>query len=110
MYTSSRETQSSPMWVMLKALVPQPAIAVLTMAVALSLVIPSWIHGPLTWRSRYGTSDVLLSLALMVVTLLAFQFSIHIGDNTTINMNSVPLYLMAALLPPQLAAVVAGFG
>jgi putative nucleotidyltransferase with HDIG domain len=83
---------------MLKAFVPQPAIAGLTMAVALSLVVPSWIHGPLTWRAGYGTLDVLLSLALMVATLLAFQFSIHIGDNTKINMNSVPLYLMAALL------------
>lgn len=98
------------MHITFKAVFPQPTIGVVTMGAALLLVVPSWTHGPLGWRSGYGTSDVLLSLALMVATLLAFQFSIHIGDNTKINMNGVPLYLMAVLLSPPLAAVVAGFG
>jgi hypothetical protein len=74
---------------------------------ALGLTWFSWISG------RGNQESVLMGLmtvGLLVAIVLTFQFPIHVRHNTKIHMNSVPLYLMVALLPPPLAATAAGLG
>lgn len=60
------------------------------------------------WTGIYPIQTLLLALFLGTLVALAFRFPIHVRHNAKIHMNSVPLYLMAALLPPLLAAAVAG--
>lgn len=52
----------------------------------------------------------LLSLSLVAAAVLTFQFPLHIRSTMKLHMNSVPLFLMAALLPPPLATTTAGVG
>lgn len=77
---------------------------------ASAVVALSWL-APATAPGRTAVQPaVLLSLCLILATLAAYQFPIHIYPKTKIYMASVPFYLMAVLLPPALAATVAGLG
>lgn len=62
-----------------------------------------------------GSGGLSLSAAVLAVFLLAglvlsYQFPIHLRPHSKVYMGSVPLYLMAALLPPPLAVLAAGLG
>src|SRR5947209_12845761 len=92
-----------------KRLISQYLISGGTAAVALAAIGLAWLG----WASRGEQESVLIGLltvGLVVAVVLTFQFPIHVRHNTKIHMNSVPLYLMATLLPPPLAATAAGLG
>jgi hypothetical protein len=52
----------------------------------------------------------LATAALIVAVSFAFRFPIHARLKTKVYTNSVPLFLLAALLPPPAAAIAAGLG
>jgi hypothetical protein len=82
----------------------QPLIAIATGATAVVLVTLSSLH---QWGSSptsvMSPGNFLLAACLAVAILLAYQFPIYIRHNTKICIMTVPLFLMAALLPPPLA-------
>lgn len=80
------------------------------MALASAAVTLSWLDPTLAPGRAVGRPAILLSLCLVLATIAAYQFPIHIYPKTKIYMASVPFYLMAVLLPPALAATVAGLG
>lgn len=68
-----------------------------------SAQLARWVEHP-----AIGASATAIFLALAVS--LAFRFPIHVRAKTKVYTNSVPLFLLAALLPPVAAGIVAGFG
>ncbi len=91
----------------------QPLVAVAIGALAaLGLGGSYWpyLHRP-GGASTLGSLPLLLcAMALLVCVVLAYKFPIHLRFQLKIYMTSVPLYLMAVLLPPPLAATLAGAG
>jgi HD-GYP domain-containing protein (c-di-GMP phosphodiesterase class II) len=64
-------------------------------------LMSSWVARP---------EDVILAAFLTLLLVVANRFPIHIRVASKIYMGSVVLFLMAALLPPALAATAAGAG
>jgi hypothetical protein len=54
--------------------------------------------------------DILVGLLLVLSAVLTSKYPIHIRYHTKISMMTVPLYLLAVLLPPHLAVLFAGLG
>ena len=57
-----------------------------------------------------GAFGAVVAISLVAAVLLTQHFPIHVHQNSKIHMGSVPLYLMATLLPPPLAALAAFVG
>ena len=92
-------------------LLTQPFVGILTSAVSVGVLAASWSAVPPALGSETArVQTAALAAVLMVALVLSHQFPIHIRYVTKIYMGSVPLYLMAVLLPPPLAALVAGLG
>jgi len=89
----------------------QPTVGAVTAALAGVVVAVSWVD-PATapGGAARQPANLLLALCLVLATIAAYQFPIHIYPKTKIYMASVPFYLMAVLLSPPLAAVAAGLG
>jgi hypothetical protein len=90
---------------------PQVVVALGTMTVALAVLGRLWLDqmgAPI--HPTQAIELTLLSLFLVAGLMLSYPFPLHIRLKTKIGIGSVPLYLMAALLPPPLAAVAAGIG
>jgi putative nucleotidyltransferase with HDIG domain len=83
---------------------PERVVATATLAVALVVLAASWVLGP----KHISTGDLALALCLIAAVAIAYRFPIYIRHNTKISVCSVPLYLMAVLLPAPLAATAAG--
>src|SRR5690348_7278660 len=101
------------MYAPLHRALPQPLVALTTSALALSAVGVSYAMttdqaagGP----PLVGATSVLVSLILMATIVLATCYPIHLRHHLKIVMTSVPLYLLAVLLAPPLAATAAGLG
>jgi len=93
--------------VMRERLLTQPLIGILTATAGVAAVMVCWLNS----RSFAPATDprlALLALSLMVAVVVANRFPVHIRHNATLNVSSVPLYLMVVFLPPALAALVAG--
>ncbi len=54
--------------------------------------------------------NILVGVLLVLSAILTSKYPIHIRYHTKISMVTVPLYLLAVLLPPQLAVLFAGLG
>ncbi len=92
---------------------PQPLVAVAIGALAaLSLGVSYWpsLQQPGGAARLESLPLLLCAVALLVCVVLAYKFPIHLRFQLKIYMSSVPLYLMAVLLPPPLAATLAGAG
>ena len=75
---------------------------------ALLAVGAAWLTGG---RPAYTSlRDMLLSLCLVAATVAAYRYPIHLRHQTQTVMVTVVYYLTAVLLPPPLAAIVAGIG
>ena len=86
-------------------LLRQPLVGAVALTVAVAVLSDLWISAP-----RSGSQfSILLPLAILLSGALcaADLFPIHIHQNTKILMGSVVLYLLAVLLPPQLAGTAA---
>lgn len=94
-----------------KRVMTQPLVGCVMGVLALGLVAETWL---ITSSGLGGVSvDVQLlglAVALIVALHLSYQFPVHIRYTIKMEMGSVPLYLMAILLPPVLAAVTVGVG
>lgn len=77
-------------------------------AMALGCIVLAW-----SWYSAaFPPLDGVILLTPLLLTggtIAAARFPIHLRQNTKIMVTTVPLFLMASLLPPPLAALTAGF-
>ena len=92
---------------------PQPIVAIATTMLATLTLAGAYIV-PMGRQGSGPTLDsaplFLTSSGLLISLVLAHKFPIHLRFHLKVCMTSVPIYLMAVLLPPPLAAtmVVAG--
>lgn len=90
----------------LRCIAPQPLVAVVTALVAAGATYAVWTN--VSYRADFGNPYLpILLIVLAVATVLAYRFPIHMRHGAKVCMISVQLYLMAVLLPPELAAVTA---
>ncbi len=92
---------------------PQPLVGVATAVLAAATVAAAWLtegNSAATALNGMPPASSLLALCLVAAVILSYQFPIHIRLKTKISMASIPLYLMAVLLPPPLAATAALLG
>ncbi len=92
----------------LARLFPQPAIACLVSGMAVAGLGFGWATQGL---SGITVESVALATALVIGVAVAYRFPIHLNRSRKVEITSVPLYLMAALLPGMpFAATAAGLG
>ena len=98
-------------WVAAERYGPAPQIGAGTLALALLVVATSWMVA-LLMRTTGLESPVILPLALCLVAavVVAHRFPIYLRHKAKIVVFTIPLFLIAALLPPPLAAIGAGLG
>lgn len=87
---------------------PGPSTALAAASLAALTLGWTWFIDPL--RSFPTLFDASLALGLVSALFLATRFPIHIRHNLKLLVMTVPLYLMATLLPPPVAALSAGLG
>jgi HD-GYP domain-containing protein (c-di-GMP phosphodiesterase class II) len=75
---------------------------------ALAVLIASWTGTPPA--EVVNPQHLFVGLFLILCVIAADLYPIHLRYHTKVAMMSVPLYLMAVLLPPPLAALAAGLG
>lgn len=89
-------------------LVPQPLVGALVSLLGLIALLASRMSPTSDLiRTDSGTS-ILVAVFLMVVFVAAGEFPVHVRYHTKVYMQTVPLYLMAVLLPLPLAGLAAG--
>src|SRR5947209_6031168 len=91
-------------------LLKQPYIGAFTILAGPTVGAGAWMEIPAGRHSVTSLFTLLLGSALVILVVLAYRFPIHIWHEAKIYMASVPLYLLAVLLPPPLAVVAAGLG
>ena len=91
----------------IRRIIPQPLIAFLISGFALLAFLAAWRMLPLFDPSSWVTL-VALALGLGLAAVLADLRPIHIHYHTKVTVTTVPLYMLAVLLPPPLAALAAG--
>jgi hypothetical protein len=95
------------MRVQLQHLRPQPLVAVLISTLALLALVGSWM-APFTLFTTVPDLDiVVVGIFLGSCVVVAYHYPIHLHRHTKVFVHSVPLYLMAALLLPSVAALTA---
>jgi HD-GYP domain-containing protein (c-di-GMP phosphodiesterase class II) len=89
----------------------QPQIGIATMSVALAAVLVAWMIAAPAWSGTWQDGGMVALIPCLVGTvILAYRFPVYIRHNTKICVFTVPLYLIAVLLPPPIAATAAGLG
>ena len=86
--------------------VPQPLVAFLVTGLAFGLVALTAAH---TGSIFVISARDFVLLILVVAVVLAEHFPIHVRENTKVQMTTAPIYLIAVLYPPAIAAAAAGF-
>jgi len=89
----------------LNRLMLQPQIAFVSGSIALFALVVAYGADHAGVATIAGPA---ISAVLIGMVVLAYQFPVYIRHNTKICIMSIPLYLMAILLPPSLAATAAG--
>src|SRR3954451_12545761 len=87
----------------------QPRVGIVTAGLAVLTLTVAWLPGVRSTDIDTGAQAV-IAIILVAGVVLAYQFPLHIGYHFKIEVNTVPLYLMAVLLPPPRAATAAGLG
>jgi hypothetical protein len=85
---------------------PQPLIAAVVSIVAVVMAAGCWSAR----TSSVGARTELLTVLLVTGLFLSYKYAVHIQRGTKMCMGTIPLYLVAVLLPPALAGVAAGVG
>ena len=86
----------------------QPLVSIVTGCTALLALAAAWVRFPPALAPENAGALLVTILGLGGGVLLAYQFPIHVHYRLKIAPSSVPIYLLAVLLPPALAATVAG--
>src|SRR5579859_2024205 len=92
------------------SLTPQPLVACVLTALAVVAVWASSAGTGVGLLSQHAVPSVLVAASLTAALLWTYRLPVEFGYHTKIQLTSVPLYLMAVLLPPPLAALCAGLG
>jgi HD-GYP domain-containing protein (c-di-GMP phosphodiesterase class II) len=83
--------------------------AVLICILALAALLVAWLMPGFSPRvPGLRLEELLLALVLGGATLVAERYTIHVYYHTKVTLTTVPLFVMAVLLPPPLTALVAG--
>jgi len=85
-----------------------PLTGLLMTALALLALGAAWISASLLQASRLDLQTGLLAVAFTLAAILADRHPVHVAHHTKVAVTTVPLFLMAALLPPPLAGLAAG--
>src|SRR5262245_32930558 len=85
----------------------QPRVGVATAGLAVLTLAIAWLPGAYAPEMDAGWQAV-IAIILVAGVVLAYQFPLHVNYHFKIEVNTVPLFLMAVLLPPPLAATAAG--
>jgi hypothetical protein len=89
----------------------QPWVGIVTAVLAALVLLAVWLLAGITPASRPdGLLHAALAAALAAAVYLATRFPVHLRYQVKVEMGTVPLYLMAVVLPPPLAALAAGCG
>ncbi|MBI5029131.1 MAG: HD-GYP domain-containing protein [Chloroflexi bacterium] len=92
----------------LARLVPQPLIAILMSGLALFALVRVWLESDYAPLDPTNLRAVPLALMLALAVILAGLYPIHYGYKVKIAIITVPLYLMAVLLPLAIAPIATG--
>ena len=93
---------------LLSQIVPQPLVAIVTSGC--SLIALGWVWFGAGYASSGNLSALPLALALSLAVVVAGQYPIHYGYRLKMEVTTIPLYLMAVLLPPPVASLSTGLG
>ncbi len=89
---------------------PQPLIAILATLFAFAGWLLSWMLLPYG-SSKFGAIETGLAAGFLTAALVwTGTHPIHIHHQTKIYLSTLPLYLIAVLIPPPLAVIVASVG
>ncbi len=94
----------------LHRLVPQPLIAFLMSCCAIIALVWAWSGTEYGYTNSETIRAIPLALVLSLAVVAAGHYPIHYGHRLEMEVTTVPLYLMAVLLPPPVAAMAAGLG
>lgn len=92
----------------LQRISPQPLTGIIALALGILALAAGWTAAQMD--SVLAPQSLLLAALLLVAFLAAMRFPIHVRHNVKLMVSTLQLYLMAALLPPPLAALTAGIG
>src|SRR5688572_1472932 len=84
---------------------PQPLVAFLISTFAVIAVVGSWMAAFASFAVLSNLDILFVGLFLGVCVVAAYHYPIHLHRHTKVYVHSVPLYLIAALLPPPVAAL-----
>ena len=89
---------------------PQPHTAVVASVLAATGLGVAWLRSALpTSNAEWAITGAVIAF-LTALLVWAGTHPLHLRHQTKVHLTTLPLYLMAVLLPPPVAAVVAGLG
>src|SRR5689334_1677505 len=91
----------------LARVVPQPVVAIVTVAIGLSFLLSAWVRDVLPDPGNSSTI-MLTVLGLMAAIVVAYRYPIHVQVHTKVLLITVAYYLLAVLATPALAGLTAG--
>jgi hypothetical protein len=89
---------------------PQPLTAILMSLLALIILIAGWVDMPTIVLDTSSAHAGLIATFLATAIISAGMYPIHFQHNIKVFLTTIPLYVMAMVLPPAMAAVTAGLG
>lgn len=93
----------SPRWI------PQPLTAIVAVTLGAVVLVLAW--APVSRAADAVTfSSLGMAFTLLAALLLAARFPIHLRHNLKLMIMTVPMFLIAVLLPPHLAVLTAAVG
>src|SRR5215207_8354050 len=87
---------------------PQPLTAIVISILALIILVAPWIDTPALVLNTIPIHTGLIAILLSIAIISAGMNPIHFQHNIKVFLTTVPLYVVAMLLPPALAALTAG--
>ncbi len=89
---------------------PQPHTGILAAVLALAGLLGAWAGAPTDW-AKLNWFETAFVLAFLVCLLVwAGTHPLHLRHQTKVHLTTLPIYLIALLVPPALAGVAAGLG
>ncbi len=89
---------------------PQPLLSAGTVAVALLALIAAWLSPLAAPTDDLSLATTVAAIILAAAVVVTYQYPLHLRPRTKVYMASVPYFLLAAVVPPALAATAAGAG
>jgi HD-GYP domain-containing protein (c-di-GMP phosphodiesterase class II) len=93
---------------LLAQIVPQPLVSIVASALALCALGWAWVGTEFGYRTSANLGTLAFAFVLGLAVVVVGQYPIYFGYRVKIELTTVPLYLMAVLLPLPLAAAFSG--